>query len=753
MARVLEPLQRAGVQARASLQAGQPRSYSSKGHLVDLENMSRREQSSKTCESARSWNKRDRLIFLVACAFVVLVVVVILVAGRGILAGVARRTAAGEMDVGAVVTAQKWLAWAAWLNPDDGRTELMRATCFRRLEHADRWFSAMELAKQKEAPSEPYEIEFRLGMIQSGTPFDGGGEEYWTAALLGAGVSPQEVHAAFVRRHLTLQQPRQAKALIAQRSADHPDDAHMACMTGGYWRTLGEFEQAEREFRSALTRNARHESARAALADLLEKMNRLDEALDLYVELATLSGGADTAAVSVARVLRKLGYVDEARAELEWLASQSEPAFGLAEEMGQLELASGDYEAAQRWFERAGINEMTDCNATLRRRDVVTRAAIAFTLDDKPIRAEELLDRLDEGSWRSGRSYDLRVRLAINPGDRDAASELERLRSPPAGTPAGANEAGTSRAPEDRRQNAVTGDLYARHCAACHGAEGGGDGRAARHLFPRARDLRTGKFRMVSTRNRVPTLEDLELVLEQGMSGTSMRPFESLSRDDRKLLAQEVLRLNRDGLREQFIDALENEGEEIDAEEVREIVDFCTTPGEVAPVPRVGPADSQAISRGKDTYFRLGCDNCHGEDGAGAGDTLLLDEKGRPSPPRDLAHEPFKGGHESKSVYQRVLLGMPGTPHPACPNVAQEQLVDLVHYCRWLSQEPKRTRTNHQRTIQATGGACAAASGVGAAAGSHAGQGLLHFVDHQNGRLHGVGNAEALSDVLLRLPD
>lgn len=195
------------------------------------------------------------------------------------------------------------------------------------------------------------------------------------------------------------------------------------------------------------------------------------------------------------------------------------------------------------------------------------------------------------------------------------------------------------------------------------------------------------------------------------MPGTSMQSFENLSLDERKLLAQEVLRLNRDGLREQFIDALTNEGEEIDADEVREIVDFCTTPGEVARVPRIGPADSQAILRGKDTYFKLGCDNCHGEHGSGAWDTLLFDEKGRPSPPRDLAYEPFKGGHEPESLYQRIFLGMPGTPHPACWNVAEEQLVDLVHYCRSLSQEPKRMLTNHQRTIQATGSAYSAASG------------------------------------------
>jgi tetratricopeptide (TPR) repeat protein/mono/diheme cytochrome c family protein len=662
--------------------------------------MSGRERSSRTSLSDQSWDERDRLILLITCALGILAVVVILAVGKGILAWWARRTAAGEMDVGAVMTAQKWLAWSARLDPGDGRTELMRATCFRRLEQADRWFSAMESAKQKGAPADQYEQEFRLGFIQSGTPFDGG-EQRLAAAMRGVGASPQEVRAAFVHRYLRLQQPEQAKVLLDEWSANSPQEAHVAYMVGVYCRTLGDFARAEREFESAVAREPRHELARAALAHLLERVNRLDEALDLYVELATVSGGTDAATVSVARVLRKLGYVDKARAELEWLASRSEGLSGLAVEMGQLELECGNYQTSQWWFQQAGIDGTKGRGAPSTHQDVLIGAAITFALDGKPIGAAELLDRSDQGGWRSGRTYDLRVRLAVDPGDRDAASELERLDRPPASAEAGMDESGTSQRPQGRPQNAVARDLYAAHCAACHDAAGGGNGRAARHLFPPPRNLRTEKSRLVSTRNFVPTLEDLERVLRRGMPGTSMTPFEDLTADEQKLLAQEVLRLNRDGLREQLIDALTKEGEEIDPDEVSGIVDFCTTPGEVAAVPRIGSADSQAILRGKDSYFRLGCDNCHGEDGSGAGEMLLFDEKGRPSPPRDLAYEPFKGGNDPESLYQRIFLGMPGSPHPACPNSPEEEIVDLVQYCRSLSQEPKRTLTNHERMIQA----------------------------------------------------
>ena len=48
---------------------------------------------------------------------------------------------------------------------------------------------------------------------------------------------------------------------------------------------------------------------------------------------------------------------------------------------------------------------------------------------------------------------------------------------------------------------------------------------------------------------------------------------------------------------------------------------------------------------------------------------------------------------------------MPGTPHPASLGVIEEQLIDLVQYCRSLAAEPKRNLTNFERAMFATGDA------------------------------------------------
>ena len=79
----------------------------------------------------------------------------------------------------------------------------------------------------------------------------------------------------------------------------------------------------------------------------------------------------------------------------------------------------------------------------------------------------------------------------------------------------------------------------------------------------------------------------------------------------------------------------------------------------------------------------------------------LFDVLGRPCFPRDLVHDLFKGGNDFAAIYLRILLGMPGTPHPATVNLTRAQAAALTTYCHSLGKEPKRTRTNHQRAVQA----------------------------------------------------
>lgn len=241
-------------------------------------------------------------------------------------------------------------------------------------------------------------------------------------------------------------------------------------------------------------------------------------------------------------------------------------------------------------------------------------------------------------------------------------------------------------------------ELYARHCAACHGERGDGLGLAARFVFPKPRDFRTGKFRLVSTANNVPSREDLHAVLLRGMPGSSMPPWKHLSQAERDALVDEVQRLRREGAAESYIRVLKEEeeltDEEIAAEEVQqdisEFVEGKTTPGESSVVPEMGQPNAEAIARGAEVYAKFGCIQCHGKDGKGDGVQKMLDDEKVPTAPRDFTLGIFKGGDDPASLYRRIAYGMPGTPMPSSQQMTPEQMVDLVHFVRSLSTDAQR---------------------------------------------------------------
>jgi DMSO reductase family type II enzyme heme b subunit len=241
-------------------------------------------------------------------------------------------------------------------------------------------------------------------------------------------------------------------------------------------------------------------------------------------------------------------------------------------------------------------------------------------------------------------------------------------------------------------------ELYALHCAACHGENGDGKGIAETFLFPKPRDFRLGRFRLVSTNNNVPTREDLHAVLLRGMPGSSMPPWAHLSQQERDALVDEVMRLRREGARESYIHLLKEDEELTDEEiaaddvqeEIQDYVDDFTTPGESTDVPSIGPSTAEAVARGKEVYAKFVCISCHGETGRGDGVQEMWDDEKMPTRPRDFTIGIFKGNYDSASLYRRIAFGMPGSPMPGSSTITAEQMVDLVHYIRSMSTEEQR---------------------------------------------------------------
>ena len=627
----------------------------------------------------------------------VLVAAAVAVFAPGLGSTLTQRMAARRMSACEFGAARWWLAWSAWFDPGDPGTELMEASLHRQGRQRDRWEASLERARRQGAPDQVLALEKKLSRYQRGGWEQG--EEPDLGKLAAAGASPSDAATAILRGCLAQGNDKSAKAFLDKLPSDRPDEAHRDYLWGVYWRSQGEFGQSESRLKQALEASPGHELARDELAALLFDRGEFDRALREYAELAIRSGGTERARIGLARLLRAQGRLEEARTVLAPLDAEPAVSDSVQFEMAWIELESGNAEEAERRLRRLPLDEASF-------RATYSVAMITLGLRAKGLEARRLFEKSAARTRRTSRISDLRARRANDPKDSAALDELRRLQRQEAAIPKedafGPKDLGPE-VPGDPPA-ATTADLYARHCSACHGAEGDGFGPAARHLFPRPTNLRTGRSVLVSTLNAAPTLEDLEDVLSRGMPGTSMLPFESLTQPQRRLLALEVLRLRREGVREQVLRAMRQEGEEPEEADLQRAVEASTSPGPPVRVPQEWPDDPQAAGRGRQSYLTLGCNKCHGDDGRGVAGEPSFDDQGEPRRPRDLVYEPFKGGHEPQSIYLRLAAGMPGTPHPAALNFPQEQLTDLVEYVRSLAREPQRVLTNFERRVRDDGG-------------------------------------------------
>ena len=476
-----------------------------------------------------------------------------------------------------------------------------------------------------------------------------------------------------------------------------PNHPQVYFFRGALCTFFGDNDSARAAFEKALAIEPRHELAALALAHLDETQHRLDEALKLYLPLAEAHPDNDLIVSSFSRALRKVGRLAEAKSILQPLAAREDVTSTVVVEMIFIELELGNYRAAKSWFDQANPASMNDD-------DTLTAAGITLTMLGKTVAADDVFTWMFDKKAQKSYVDDLKWHMSMYPQDWSTAAQMQKVAAQLASRSSGASPYQTAlrEAAALQRTETPGQHLYMLHCSACHGSQGDGTGYAARHVFPPPRNLRTEPMRLVSTRNGVPSREDIRKVIKLGIPGTAMVPLDTLTDQELDLLVDVVLQMRRDGVRQQYVAQLESDDEPIDEDDVQEVVQLRTTPGEVVTVPELGEADANSLVLGKRLYSEQACQSCHGESGTGDQEMPLFDDAGHPDFPRDLVHDLFKGGNQPAAIYLRILLGMPGTPHPANVNMTSPQLIALSHYCRSLGQQPKQTQTNHQRSIQAS---------------------------------------------------
>jgi mono/diheme cytochrome c family protein len=239
--------------------------------------------------------------------------------------------------------------------------------------------------------------------------------------------------------------------------------------------------------------------------------------------------------------------------------------------------------------------------------------------------------------------------------------------------------------------------LYDANCTVCHGARGGGDGRAAHYLFPFARDFTRGQFRLVSTDNGRPTDEDLVRTLRRGIPGSAMPSWAWMSDQDHVDLAGYVRHLAVEGLATELL--LEDPGDDapLTEAEALERATAAMAPGTVIePFPEALPTE-ETLARGAEA-FETNCASCHLSDGSGSREPRF-DEAGELHWARDLTAGFLKGGATRTDLSWRLLAGMPGTSMPR--NLIEDPEVGaaLVAYVRELVPEGTDARLVHRRRL------------------------------------------------------
>ncbi len=217
--------------------------------------------------------------------------------------------------------------------------------------------------------------------------------------------------------------------------------------------------------------------------------------------------------------------------------------------------------------------------------------------------------------------------------------------------------------------------VYERHCAACHGFTGDGNGPAAVWLYPKPRNFGAGLFKIKSTPGQaLPTDEDLMQSVVRGLAGSSMPSFSYLTPPELREVVQYVKHLT----------AATNATGQL----VNRFTAASSTPVKTVEVPPEPAISVQELTLGRDVYKKMSCALCHGETGAGDGTQVptLKDAAGLPIRPRDFNTGLFRGGHTGRDLYLRINIGLPGTPMIPYGDdqMKPEERWAVVHYVQSL---------------------------------------------------------------------
>jgi len=246
---------------------------------------------------------------------------------------------------------------------------------------------------------------------------------------------------------------------------------------------------------------------------------------------------------------------------------------------------------------------------------------------------------------------------------------------------------------QKQRANMQGKDLYNFRCTVCHGDEGAGAGAAAEFMYPKPRDFTLGLFKYkTSPPEKMPKDQDLFDTIKYGLPGTGMPGWRSLLSDKQIQSLVPVIKrfdVTASWAPEDADDDAFDEAGHYTKPDFIQVVDNEELTDRIA-------YSEESITKGKSRFEKV-CGECHGKEGRGniTSGKKLKDDWGNRIWPRDLtrpwrwrATEVAGDPEQSRDatigkIYQRLSIGIPGTPMPAHRAVEEGNKDPLSTEDRW----------------------------------------------------------------------
>lgn len=196
-------------------------------------------------------------------------------------------------------------------------------------------------------------------------------------------------------------------------------------------------------------------------------------------------------------------------------------------------------------------------------------------------------------------------------------------------------------------------EVYERHCIACHGVKGDGNGLAATFIHEqRPRNFTFGVFKFRLTKGPLPTDADLLRTITRGVRGTAMPAWFELPLQDRLAVIQYVkyeLAVDRSDPADPYAYFVEE------------------PPGPPIEIGTPPPPTAELLAHGREIWRQAKCWECHGDTGKGDGQKAagLKDDWGFPIIPANLTRGLFKSGPKVTDIFRTITTGLSGTPMPS----------------------------------------------------------------------------------------